>query len=231
MLEKNFDNWLTTSKKMISNIHGNTRKYLGIPGTTWDWMFKCLLPKIKKDTRKYLNVYFYTPIRPEPDSLRRTRYFFQYPTWCWKTLPVGHWWQSLQFTNSKNVNLSRRQFPCGSPIIQSHKLPRTQTPCNTNIIIHCSMYFCNCRTTIAVTPFPDKLAFIWKELPGWGASHLCMLPISHYYHQSFFILWVFFITKDIKNIVVWCRLAINERCGSDGVLSENLFLRSRLGNY
>ena len=49
------------------------------------------------------------------------------------------------------------------------------------------MYFCNCRTAIAVTPFPDKLAFIWKELPGWGGSHLCMLLITHYYHQYFFI--------------------------------------------
>ena len=156
-------------------------------------MFKCLLPKIKKDTRKYLNVYFYTPIRPEPDLLRGT--FSN--TQPWKTLPVGHWWQSLQFTNSKNVNLSRRQFPCGSPIIQSHKLPRTQTPCNTNIIIHCSMYFCNCRTAIAVTPFPDKLAFIWKELPGWGGlsfmhvTHITLLspiffhPVSFFHHKRY----------------------------------------------
>ena len=66
----------TTKKEMISNIPVYTRKYPKIPetpGNTRKYPTYPEIPESKKDTRKYLIVYFYTLTRPDP---------IRYPVFC-----------------------------------------------------------------------------------------------------------------------------------------------------
>ena len=71
----------------------NTRKYPTYPE----------IPEIKKDTRKYPIIYFYTPTRPTRPA---TRYFVQYPTRpdIEKPYPLGTVCESLSMM-IKSVNL------------------------------------------------------------------------------------------------------------------------------
>ena len=84
MLEKNLNVLLTTPKKRDDIQY--TQKYPEIPRNTRKY------PRVKKipeNTRPYISLFHSYPTR--------TRYFFQYPTRYWKTLPVGHCLEGTTF--------------------------------------------------------------------------------------------------------------------------------------